>query len=390
MSELSYIPPELVTQILANLPVETLVRFKCVCKLWSSIIDHPNFVSMHLKYTRVRRDKDKLLVALERYGLFGDRGCSLAVLQTDTLKKTSRIFRIKDVFGYSILGACDGLLLVQRYGPPSFKRELRLFNPCIRKSLILPMNPLPPGLIGRGKYIFGFARASKDYKVVAITFGDSDEAKKMYVAVFTLSDQQWTVRDDRLNIDSSYLKSLINGNNINRKSNTIYFQGAAYWIGNNLYGDINKRSNQSTHLVSFDFDTEKFTFSKLPFASYEEDSSRVLFLRGESLAIFSISSVSSSIRVLENGVWTLRFSGSSSDDGYEVFSPYPFNYLKEKVFYCESDGGRLICGKNSYNIATCQVRQPVKSKSKYIELETYSESLVLYKGYGAKDLVSSL
>ncbi|XP_074265178.1 F-box/kelch-repeat protein At3g06240-like [Silene latifolia] len=388
MSEFSYIPPELVTQILANLPVETLIRFKCVCKSWCSIIDHPNFVSMHLKYTHVRRDKDKLLVALERYGHFGDRGCSLAVLQTDTLKKTSRIFRIKDVFGYSILGACDGLLLVQRYGPPSFKKELRLFNPCIRKSLILPMNPLPHGLIGRGKYIFGFARASKDYKVVAITFGDSDEAKKMNVAVYTLSDQQWTFRDDGLNIDGSYLKSLINGNNINRKSNTIYFQGAAYWIGNNLYGDINKRSNQSTHLVSFDFDTEKFTFSKLPFASYEEDSSRVLFLRGESLAIFSISSVSSSIRVLENGVWTLRFSGSSSDDGYEVFSS--FKYSKEKVFYCESDGGRLICGKNSYNIATCQVRQSVKSKSKYIELETYSESLVLYKGYGAKDLVSFL
>ncbi|XP_074265195.1 uncharacterized protein LOC141587619 [Silene latifolia] len=241
-------------------------------------------------------------------------------------------------------------------------------------------------------YIFGFAPGSKDYKVVAITFRQNDEGnetKKMYVAVYTLSDQQWTVRNDGLNIDRSYLQSLFKGNNcLSSKSNTIYFQGAAHWLGNNLHGDIYEQSNQSTHLVSFDFDTEKFTFSELPFASYEEDSSRVLFLRGESLAIFSISSVSSSIRVLENGVWTLRFFGSSSDDGYKLFSSYPFKYSKEKVFYCESDGGRLICGKDFYNIATCQVRQSVQSKSKYIELETYSESLLLYKGYGAKDLMS--
>ncbi|XP_074265177.1 F-box/kelch-repeat protein At3g06240-like [Silene latifolia] len=387
MSEISYIPPEVVTQILQNLPVKTLLRFRRVCKSWCSIIDHPNFVSMHLKYSSVRRDKDKLLFVLERLGFLGESGCSLTVLQTDTLKNPNHIFRISDEFEYDILGACDGLLLVQRYS--SYKEELRLWNPCIRKSLILPTNPLPPSLIGKDMYIFGFSPESNDYKVVAVSFKSRDRTMKMYVAVYTLSDQQWTVRNDGLNINHSYLQSLFKGNNgFSSKSNTIYFQGAAHWLGNNPHGDIWQQSNQLTHFVSFDFDTERFTFSELPFALYEEDSLRVLFLRGESLAIFSISSVSSSIRVLENGVWTLQFSGSSSNNGYNLFSPFTFKYSKEKVLYCESDGGRLICGEGSYNIATCQVPQPVELRSSYLELEAYSESLLLYKGYGAKDLMS--
>ncbi|XP_074265370.1 putative F-box only protein 10 [Silene latifolia] len=386
MSEISYIPPEVVTQILENLPVKTLLRFRCVCKSWCSIIDHPNFVSLHLKYSRVRRDKDKLLFALERLGPWGESGCSLTVLQTDTLKNPKHIFRISDEFEYYILGACDGLLLVQRYGSPCYKEELRLWNPCIRKSLTLPTNPLPSRLIGKGMYIFGFSPESNDYKVVAVSFKSRDRTMKMYVAVYTLSDQQWAIRNDGLNINHSYLQSLFKGNNsLSSKSNTIYFQGAAHWLGNNRHGDI---GNQLTHLVSFNFDTEKFTFSELPFALYEEDSLRILFLRGESLAIFSISTISSSVRVLKNGVWTLQFSGSSSDDGYKLFSSFLFKYSKEKVLYSESDGGSLIYRKQSYNIGTCQVRQSVELMSSYLELEAYSESFLLYKGYGAKYLTS--
>ncbi|XP_074265460.1 uncharacterized protein LOC141587895 [Silene latifolia] len=339
---------------------------------------------MQLKHSSLgHRDKNELLFGLQRLGHREQSGCVLTVLQANNLKETRRIFEVSDIYGYYIIGNCNGLLLVRRYGPPCYRKELRLWNPSIRKSLILPANPLPPDLIGDALYMFGFARDSKDYKVVAITFGKSkgDKKSKMYASVYTISDQQWTVRNDGLNIKYSYFENLFGYNNRMFKSIAVYLQGAAHWLGDDPFRN-SKQRKKSTHLVSFDFDMEKFNFSELPFASYEKRSSRVLFLLGESLAIFSISSVNSSIRVLENGAWTLRFSGSSSADGHEVFSSLEY----EKVFYFESDGGCYInFGEWSYNIASCQVQKLTKSN---LGLETYSESLVLHKRYGAKDLIS--
>ncbi|XP_074265383.1 F-box/kelch-repeat protein At3g06240-like [Silene latifolia] len=381
---LSYMPPEILTHVLANLPAKTVVKFRCVCKYWCSIIDHPHFISMHLKHTSVNCDKNKNFLVVKGSVLDGYRECFSTVLQANTFRKTSRIFRIHWLYGrFYIAGICDGLLLVKFH-----TRYLSLFNPCIRKSLILPKIPLFPIFTTSAMYIIGFAPNSNDYKVVAIEFGKGQADDMHVIVVYTLSDQQWTVKNNKLNVDFPYVKPLLKGYSDRYKSNATYFKGEAHWLGN----DQDQNSNQqkkSTHLVSFNFDKEKFTISELPFASNERESSSALFLLGESLAIFSISSVRSNIRVLEKGEWTMWFSGNSSMFGYKLFSSNARVYSWKNVFYCETDGGgRLICGKNSYNIATCQVQKLTKSKSLFFEVEKYSESLLLFKGYGVKDLMS--
>ncbi|KAM7497631.1 hypothetical protein LguiA_022045 [Lonicera macranthoides] len=50
MSE--YIPPEVIVNILSWLPSRSLLRFKCVCKSWCSIISSPNFIDIHTSPTR--------------------------------------------------------------------------------------------------------------------------------------------------------------------------------------------------------------------------------------------------------------------------------------------------------------------------------------------------
>ncbi|XP_074265227.1 F-box/kelch-repeat protein At3g06240-like [Silene latifolia] len=383
---LSYMPPEILTQVFANLAVKTVVKFRCVCKSWCSIIDHPHFISMHLKHTSVNCDNNKNFLVVKGSVRDENTECFSTVLQANTLRKTSRIFKIPWLYGgFYIAGICDGLLLVKHH-----TRNLSLLNPCIRKSLILPKTPHPPNLPHTAMYIFGFAPNSNDYKVVAIEFGkgQADETTKIHVAVYTLSDQQWTVRNNKLNIDFPYVKRLLKGYSHKYKSNATYFKGEAHWLGKDQYQNSNQRK-KSTHLISFNFDNEKFTISELPFASNERESSSALFLLGESLAIFSISSVRSNIRVLEKGEWTMWFSGNSSVDGYKLFRSNARVYSWKNVFYCETDGGgRLICGKNSYNIATCQVQKLSNSKSLFVEVEKYSESLLLFKGYGVKDLLS--
>ncbi|XP_074265226.1 F-box protein At2g18780-like [Silene latifolia] len=344
---------------------------------------------MHRKHSRVNCDKNKKLLVLKRSASKGDKMSTLSILHANTLKKLSRILMISDLYGYNIVGNCNGLLLVQRYRTCS-STKLQLWNPCIRKSLILTAIPVRPNLIPRAMYLIGFAPGSKEYKVVVIVFEKCrvEKTTKIHVAVYRLSDQQWTVRNDGLDIDPSYFECLLEGYHRKYRSNAIYFQGKAHWLGNDQYGNSTKR-NKSTHLISFDFDTEKFTISELPFALYETDSSSALFVLGESLAIFCISAVSSCVRVLKKGEWTLWFSGISSEYGHKVFSSYLVEYSWRNVFYCESDdGGYLICGKYSYNIATCQVQKLTKSKSFDFELDTYLESLVLLKECGVKDLMS--
>jgi hypothetical protein len=42
---------ELIIQILLRLPMKYLIRFKCVCKLWFSLISNPHFANSHFQLT---------------------------------------------------------------------------------------------------------------------------------------------------------------------------------------------------------------------------------------------------------------------------------------------------------------------------------------------------
>lgn len=49
---------EIVWEILIWLPVESLVRFKSVCKAWHSIISNPSFVRAHLHLSKQRQKQN--------------------------------------------------------------------------------------------------------------------------------------------------------------------------------------------------------------------------------------------------------------------------------------------------------------------------------------------
>ena len=46
-----YIPPDVVTEILLRLPSKSLIRFRCVCKSWDTLIFSSEFISKHLNFT---------------------------------------------------------------------------------------------------------------------------------------------------------------------------------------------------------------------------------------------------------------------------------------------------------------------------------------------------
>ncbi|XP_058742020.1 F-box/kelch-repeat protein At3g06240-like [Vicia villosa] len=50
-----YLPPELIMQILLRLPVKALLRFRCVCKSWLSLISNNNFATSHFEHAATHR-----------------------------------------------------------------------------------------------------------------------------------------------------------------------------------------------------------------------------------------------------------------------------------------------------------------------------------------------
>ncbi|XP_074265222.1 F-box/kelch-repeat protein At3g23880-like [Silene latifolia] len=386
MKSSNYLPPEVWTQILITLPAKTLVRFRCVCKSWCSIIDNPDFIHTHFQLCKINSgNNNKLLVALEFLGRNGDEDYEylLTVRQAETLRNLGRIFSKSDSYSYKIMGSCNGLLLVARHGPPCYLKELRLWNPCIRKSLVIPTYPLPSSLCDPELYVFGFAPDSRDYKVVKLAFGSSqdEESGDMYFAVYTLNNQQWTVRNDPVNV--SILNIYDRRGLFYFVSTAVFFRGSAYWLAEK----DKYMSGLFTHLGSFDFDRESITFLELPISLEKSYCLSFLFLLGGSLAVFRMSSATSSIWVLDQNnqkdPWTLWFSGKSSFQGFLLLKRHG---SRKKIFYCEKDGGYFFYGKKAYNIVSCQVHELNNSMSSYLDLEMYSETLMLSTGYGARDL----
>ncbi|XP_074267205.1 F-box/kelch-repeat protein At3g06240-like [Silene latifolia] len=381
-TSIKYLPLEIWTQILARMPSKTLLRFRCVCKPWCSVIDDGDFIYLHLQLSNMNNNsKNKLFVAFDiaRWGRRRKGGDLMTIRRADNLRKTGHNLMSSsgtDDFpqSHDIGLSCNGLILMWQL-IDNKPKKLRLWNPSIRKSLLIPPCPIPSNLHHRTEFVFGFAPSTKEHKILAITFDENPntQPKDMFFAVYTLSDQQWTVRNNGLiNVERSCLE-LICWSYYN-SSNNVFFQGAVHSIGNDY-------RNNKNYLISLDFDLEKFTFLELPDSSSDDKSytSRFLFILGESLAVFSISHKYTKIWVLEHEggkrVWTLRFSRSSTRDGRELFN----GNQHSRAFYYESDdyGGCLLIGKSFYHIASGMVKERAKSMGSDVRLETYLESLVL-------------
>ncbi|XP_074265423.1 F-box/kelch-repeat protein At3g23880-like [Silene latifolia] len=311
ISEFNFFPPEIRTQIFRKLPAKPLLKLSCVCKSWCSIIDYPDFIHTHFQISQIpnsgNNNNNRSLLALEALEIYADHraGCLLTVCLPETLEETSHIFRKSDIYWYRIIGSCNGLLLVSRTGVfYESQKVLRLWNPCIRKSLVIPACPFPSYMLEDCVYVFGYAPVSKDYKVVAIGSrkSRSGEARKMYLAVYRLRDQQWTVKKAR---HISFPNTIKMSQPFYCIQAAVFLKGVAYWLGN-----FDKYNVELTHLGSFYFDKEEIVLLELPSSWEERGSFKFLFLFGESLAIFRISEVASSIWVLdqdnEKGTWSCK------------------------------------------------------------------------------------
>ncbi|XP_058214316.1 F-box/kelch-repeat protein At3g23880-like [Rhododendron vialii] len=186
------LPPEIIVEILSRLPVKPLLRLRCVCKSWRSLISHRQFAKTHLSlassmgtfYTSHRL----LIIGLSS----GVTSCSLCSI----LKERSDIDVVELDYplcgetrgvcgGVRILGCCDGLMCIQS------KCTLFLWNPSTRKSKKLPSLNLPPAHVVLDGFGLGYDASIDDYKVVLMLKDRRSIGIALEVKVYTLRTDSW-------------------------------------------------------------------------------------------------------------------------------------------------------------------------------------------------------
>jgi F-box interacting protein len=201
----TFVPDELIAEILSLLCVKTIVRFKCVSKSWNTLISDPTFVDKHLKKSTQKQN----LVVIWYNNIEGGYNVSPIPLShliknpSITIYNDSNINYLEN--GCYIAGSCNGLICLF-YKSHSRTRtvdqedySIYFWNPSTRKkskklgsfSHTLPLDSVQC-VSNSFQFAFGYDDSSKTYKVVAFHVEENKPAlAKSEVKVFSLGGNCW-------------------------------------------------------------------------------------------------------------------------------------------------------------------------------------------------------
>ncbi|KAG5594098.1 hypothetical protein H5410_035330 [Solanum commersonii] len=150
---------DVATDILGRLPVRSLLRFKCVSKLWMTLISDPYFKMKHLNNTWNDKIPKKLLLTnatliLTRFPCIVEQ-----VQKLDCPSNNKSLC-------HTLYCCCDGLVLMGIFDYPDKYLQLLLLNPSTRESTLLPF----PKILSKDNCTWGlgFDSTSDDYKILKI------------------------------------------------------------------------------------------------------------------------------------------------------------------------------------------------------------------------------
>ncbi|KAL3726859.1 hypothetical protein ACJRO7_031716 [Eucalyptus globulus] len=249
------IPEDVVVDILLRLPAKSLVRFKCVCKRWRSLISDRAFAKWHLQ-----RLKAGDLIPSQRIIIGGGIG-PLKTVDYEALDGggEGRVVvphGIKPLRESRIVGSCDGLLCL--IGPSNFV----IYNPTTREYIELPGSDfvdqatLFSGARNNSFYGFGYDSQSDDYKI-ALVVGDVVEVENGKVAIFSLKSCSWRM---------TMIEVPFQEEGVECCGPALYWKGALHW---HVYV-WNTNEEGFSAIMSFDLSEEKF-HQVLPVPPIDED-----------------------------------------------------------------------------------------------------------------------
>ncbi|KAI9127070.1 hypothetical protein K1719_001629 [Acacia pycnantha] len=246
----SYLPQEIIIEILKRLRVKWLVRFRAVCKDWRNLLKSPSFIEEHYHHST---HKNPLLVCHvnNRNPIYSPL-CSLRY-EKETVK-AERILEmdcLRRVNG--LIGSSNDLLCVRL----DFEKDdtpipLLLLNPATREIRQVPRSTNED--CSYCYFGFGYSPVVRDYKIVRIhSAGGKTNIRRMNshniwvegVDVYSLRTGSW--KEVEVGVIYGALDLF----------NPVAVNGAIFWIG--------WEANYLRHvIISFDLEMEFFELIPMP------------------------------------------------------------------------------------------------------------------------------
>ncbi|XP_048446129.1 F-box/kelch-repeat protein At3g23880-like [Pyrus x bretschneideri] len=282
-----------VVGILSRLPPKSLMRFKCIRKSWSALINSPSFVAIQLSNSVDNKLLSSTCILLNRSQahVFPDQSWkqevfwSLINLSIDSdehnlhydVEDLHILFPLEDHDYVLILGYCNGIVCV------TAGKNILLCNPTTREFRQLPdsclLLPSPP----KGKFElettfralgFGYDCKANEYKVVQIIENceySNDEHTYYHritlphtTEVYTTVANSW--KEIKIDVSSKTYSC----------SCPVYLKGFCFWYATDGEG----------YILSFDLGDEIFHRIQLPSRRESGFNFYYIFLCNESLASF--------------------------------------------------------------------------------------------------------
>ena len=263
-SDVPYLPPDIIKNILKRLLAKSLIRFRSVRKDWKILLRNSSFIADHLQQQSCHQIPSLLFECNHQPWC-----CCLRLLDSELqVRKVHSIPRLK---GVRIVGSCNGLLCVQidphelNYDEEDLLPYILLWNPATREHRGVPLRY--DIYVRNWIYGFGFSSVVHDYRIVR--FFVSDGARIRQGEVFSLSTGLWKEIEVDLEVvlhsclESVSIDGVIFWHGLKKGLERNYLEIGYEDLDMNM--DLNLMDEEEDDFVlSFDIATEVFTWMPWP------------------------------------------------------------------------------------------------------------------------------
>ncbi|KAK7318643.1 hypothetical protein RJT34_03347 [Clitoria ternatea] len=260
----TYIPQELINEILLRLPVKSLLRFKCVSKLWFSLISNPRFAKSHFdlaaspthRFLLRSKHNDPQVKSFNIEVLLDDDDSD--VVNLDFPKPTPVPEHRYDprihIWGLPLwnMGSCRGFILLSNY-----MGDLMVWNPSTGVCRRIPDSPsdLPAAYLNG----IGYDESTDDYLVVLLGVNPLYDPNEEYdadavtdwptrIQFFSFKTNEWVQVDgDYPQYIDNFYEELFTG---------FFLNGALHW-------QVISKDKQVNVILAFDL--KRRSLSEIPY-----------------------------------------------------------------------------------------------------------------------------
>ncbi|XP_059658406.1 putative F-box protein At1g47790 [Cornus florida] len=207
LTEIS-VPPDIILKVLQELPVKSLLRFRCVSKLWCSEIDSPLFIESHQTRSHTRLGGLNILLQV-----LDSRNLSYLCSADPEGGEATRFLTVPFRDCLNPLQSVNGFVCLGD----------RIINPSTREIHVLPLLYFPAGSSGINLWstyscnYLGFDPSTNKFKVLNICQSHKGrrfrQHKGVQFKILTLGTQYWRDIDFKIqgktNSDPCYIKGVI-------------------------------------------------------------------------------------------------------------------------------------------------------------------------------------